>query len=334
MNYSKCISLLALTALGVGLHGGRSAPPRFRIVLLPSYGNADGDVHPTGVNARGDVVGQLALPGDSQPRAVLWHDGKVETLGCSGGQRAVVTGINDDGVAIGTLLNAHTADRAVAWKGTKIYRTGPEGSSGWAINSNDVAAARAKNKACLWEISRNRWTALPDFVPRSINARGEVVGIQIDDSHVPFFHPVVWRRGKLRHLATGRDEEGEATGINARGEIVGGTEKVGSHPERHAVFWKGGKRTDLGNWRGGPAAPHLRAVGEEGWAVGCSQQVGEEAFAVLHDGNRFYSLLELCDGAKGWSRLADAGAIGSDGRITGFGFFEGKPRAFRLDPIR
>ena len=98
------------------------------------------------------------------------------------------------------------------------------------------------------------------------------------------------------------------------------------------ALWRRGKPVDMG--RLGGFVPEPLAVNDAGWVVGAIRRGKSDAQAVLHDGRQFHVLLGLCNNPKGWRQLSQASAISSDGRIAGFGIFEGKPRAFRLDPIR
>jgi chitinase len=60
---------------------------------------------PTGVNARGDIVGVFAAE-DGQPHAFLIHNGKATDTGTLGGPSAVADAINNLGLVVGASETA------------------------------------------------------------------------------------------------------------------------------------------------------------------------------------------------------------------------------------
>ena len=71
-------------------------------------------VVPTGVNARGDIVG-VYLGSDNQPHGFLIHHGEAQDIGTLGGSSAVANAISNNGVVVGASATAGGAIHAVEY---------------------------------------------------------------------------------------------------------------------------------------------------------------------------------------------------------------------------
>lgn len=120
------------------------------------------------------------------------------------------------------------------------------------LNDDGVAAGSlsSPNLAFMWH--RGRYLLLeglnPDFlaIASDINDRGWVVGYSADFS--PANVPTLWIDGQPRSLGTLGGERGEATAINELGHVVGRAENIEGHSR--AFLWRDGEMSDLGTLGG------------------------------------------------------------------------------------
>ena len=314
MNYNKLFSTLALAAFGAALTARRARLPRFTVTPL-------GPISPTGVNRHGHVVGNCDW------HALLWSQGKLQRLPHNA-EKSIASGISDEGWIIGTDYGRDEPIAALAWIEGKVH-TGLSGAFGEAINQAGLAVVdNGDGEAWFWDIRRDRSWKVATLHPTALNCRNEIVG-RVGLSRV---QPAVVRNGKRTFLPMGNDDEGCALAINDRGEIIGWTRNSKSRSESHAILWIGDIWHDLGQWNG--LTPLPRAIGNQGWIVGDATTAHGEKEAVLYIDGRFVALEECCAERKGWTRLYEATAISSDGRIAGHGIRNGELCGFRLDPIR
>ena len=152
---------------------------------------------PNDINIRGQVVGDMTLPGDESQHPFLWDRGTLTDLGTFGGRNGDATWLNDAGEVVGWANFPGDAVRhAFVWSnGVKQDLAPPPGdicSLAFGINSEGQVVGtsgvcRGGVHAVLWEndatIDLN--TVIPPnsglqlVYAISINDRGEIAGVGV-----------------------------------------------------------------------------------------------------------------------------------------------------------
>src|SRR4051812_41994484 len=201
------------------------------------------NVSPTGVNARGEVVGVGVDPSDLDQVGWQWRSGKLTRLRTLTGTVALPSAISDTGRIVGAL--ASDDDGAA----NPTSGEAPEQAASWA----SAAAPPSILAALPGDVGAHAY---------GVNGKGVVVGSSQASDH---FTPVVWDNGgKVTELpalggawgiARAIDDTGTAVGsaVASTGEPQALTWDVGRHPTPHGKA--GGRRTQ------GTGLVHGRAVG-------------------------------------------------------------------------
>jgi probable HAF family extracellular repeat protein len=149
------------------------------------------------LNNRGQVVGNMALPGEVPIHPFLWDGEKLSDLGSFGGGYSQASGINDAGEVVGySYFSGDLVKHAFMWRNGVMTDLGTVGTD-------------------------------PCSFAYNINSRGQIVGGSQDAACNPFTHAVLWENGEpgvdLNTLIPpGADLQLiVADWINERGEIVG-----------------------------------------------------------------------------------------------------------------
>ena len=171
-------------------------------------------VIPTGVNARGDVVG-VYLGTDDQPHGFLNHHGEAQDIGTLGGSSAVANAISNNGMVVGASVTAGGAIHALAYDRTLH-------DLGTALPTDSYSEAFSVNEAGV-------------AVGRSGQSPGDAVA-------------AIFKSGHVESIGTLGGETSAATDVNDGGVVVGFAQL--SNGAEHAFLYgglKAGERMlDLG----------------------------------------------------------------------------------------
>jgi hypothetical protein len=149
---------------------------------------------PSGVNARGDIVGTLGHYDSelkrSTDRPVLWEAGtytmrelSVALDGVGGGTSGRAAAINDAGTIVGTLV-IDGKERAVMWVGERheLRDLGPGRAT--AINNRDlvggVGQLEGRPRAKLWDLRRGRAVYLGGLASGQATIQSSVADVNDD----------------------------------------------------------------------------------------------------------------------------------------------------------
>ena len=221
------------------------------------------------LNNKGEVVGYSDLaprmvsgavgngPLDKPWRlAMLWTERRGMTaLGVFPNTfSSTATGINDNGVVVGTMVTVHPqAQPAVAWEDGKPRIIGYDYDPGG--NDNQAGGINSRGQIALQQMPHSSRTPPYDqYTPSSVNDAGQVVGSFWRSSDSRGFpvslppedwgpektdHAFVWQHGRVYDLNTCLSNGAgwlltDARGINAKGQIVG-TGFLAQDPKEPAV---------------------------------------------------------------------------------------------------
>ncbi len=206
-------------------HGGR---PVDLGTLVPGADGGAGAEEGSGalaVNDQGQVVGWSTHP-DGGQHAFLWQEGRMTDLGTSA--RFSVTGINNRGWVVGTLLPAPEQPVAVVWRAGRVLRIAGPPSNAMAVNEagqvvGDLPDPAGGGHAFLWQRGRLTDLGVPrggiGSVALSINDRGQILG-RSEDARMRLI-PLLWQNGRMIDLTRyGVPVNSQPAAINDRGDIV------------------------------------------------------------------------------------------------------------------
>lgn len=250
---------MALGALALAAH----ALPSYDCRRLEDYSIGTGS-WPAKLNNVGQAIGTVAY---NDPFGLGWNKkGQLAATYKAPGAGVTwneMTGINDDGIVVGTGWAGYTGPdpkpEAVVWKSGQptVLPTFPGGTAvAEGINrSGQIVGTRyldgSPAVATVW--TNEEPVALPPLVEGhsanavAINRRGEVAGTA-ETAVAGVSHAVRWRDGVAIDLGTLKGwDESWTTGINDAGVIIGVSWKPGTV---RATVWKGNKPQAL------PQPPH------------------------------------------------------------------------------
>ena len=261
-------------------------------------------VVPTGVDARGDIVG-LYLGPDGGPRAFLLNHGHARDLGTLGGATAVADAINDNGLVVGasTTVGEEAIDAALFGRVPHDLGTAHETdgySEAFAVNEQGIAVGRSG--------------AAPGQATAAIFRGGDVIDIGT--------------LGGATSSATDINNSGLITGFS---QTADGLEHAFIFDSRHS----GSDLTDLGTLGGKNSI--AASINDRGTIVGQADTVATATTglpdAFVDFGRGLIDLNDLIPLAMHlhWD-LVQALAINKGGQIAGIGLHDGLPEAFLLTP--
>jgi probable HAF family extracellular repeat protein len=197
------------------------------------------------INHRGQVIGMSETTPDRY-RPFIWSadTGMIELD--LPGDYAVVSGINDFGVVVGTILEG---DRARPFEWTKhggvveFDTLGFAGGEATAINNRGEIAGYVYETGASDPWVAAKWTRhggelLPNVPnhhrarPKAINEAGVIVGEEITSLSLTL--AMRWDTGGRRPRVSPGPSESLANDVNDRGDIVG----VWNTGHRHATMWQ------------------------------------------------------------------------------------------------
>jgi probable HAF family extracellular repeat protein len=286
----------------------------------------------TGVNNRGEVIGQADLPGNTGSfHAFIYKSGKMEDLGTFGGSYSTANGINDIGEVVGdaSILNNIYFNAFLYRLGNTLDIGAPySDSSAEAINDCQAVVGEfdvttnfvTHTHAFLYSNGHLRdLGTLPGGTSSNafaINNRNQVAGysdLPNGDSHA-----FLYSAGIMHDLGTlGSDHSSVAYGINDHGQVVGYSyNPAGGSTSTHAFLYSDGRMQDLGTLGG--SFSYAVAINNRSEVVGTSYVPDGSQFgsphAFIYSAGRLQDLNTLILGAQGltvnWaSSINDAGQI-------------------------
>lgn len=289
----------------------------------------------TGINNRGDAVG-YAYYATGDMHAVMYSGGEVHDLGLLPGSSA--TAINDNGqiagvsggggAAHGFLLDSGGMTPLGTWPGGFSSAATAINNAGQITGHADTATsshAFRYDSGVMLDLGTLPGGSYSDGL--GINDGGQVVGYAdaANGRAHAFLHD-----GIMRDLGVLSGGVGSlAFAVNDAVQVVG-TSDVGGGSQ-HAFLYADGAMTDLGTISGRSNSAAY-SINEYGWIVGHSYTNASDRHAFVYDGISISDLNDATMNGTGWV-LTDALGINDAGQIVGYGSFNGRTRAFLLDPV-
>ncbi len=318
------------------------------------------------ISRTGDIAAGTAVPtgGDGWGRPARWTPAGTQFLALlTDDETGGAYGISDSSTIVGESVDVvdlgHLTlftSRGVAWilgQAVLLSDLATSGDvdiqpfAGLAINNHGRILGWGKRKdvdglrgfviedGVMTDIGTLQGTPTSSAEPHDLNEQGTVVG---SSEAANFFdHAFVWQDGVMTDLhvssgVIGRNSAAHA--INEAGTIVGTADPTDDFLDyNHAAVWEDGVVTylpDLGDV-GGVIESYARDVNDHGTIVGTSVTPSFEVHAVIWIDGQVTDLNTLIPPGTGWL-LANAHAIGNDGRIVGEGFSPQGLQAFVLLP--
>ncbi|HZM00786.1 MAG TPA: DUF3466 family protein, partial [Planctomycetota bacterium] len=316
----------------------------------------------------GDFAAGFATPaGGGWSLPARWAAGGTTFLPLlAGDETGAAYGVNDAGLVVGESVNVvqqgqltFFTPRGAVWLNphqlvtlaslATAGDTDIEPSAGLAVNDHGLILGQGKRpdvmgvrgfvldlaSGQLTDLGSLQGTPTSSAEPADLNEQGQVVG---SSEAANFFdHAFLWQDGVMTDLhalsgVIGRNSH--AAAINEAGQIVGDADPTADFLDwQNAALWENGVVTylpDLGDL-GGVIESFARDINDHGTIVGTSITPTFEAHAVIWRGGQVTDLNTLIPPGTGWL-LANAFAIGNDGRIVGEGFTPSGIKAFLLVP--
>ena len=320
--------------------------------------NLDGNGLATGglavsISRTGDLAAGTVTPASGfWGRPARWSGTVTQILPLlPGDEGGAGFGVNDAGRVVGESTDIqqvgqllHFTSRATLWEQgqaielTSLVTSGDtdiEPFAGLAINNQGVILGWGKRPdivglrgfvlrdGVLTDLGALPGSLIPGTEPSDLNEQGVVVGAA--EAGGGFSHAITWTDGVLfdLHAASGVPGRNSlARSINEAGLIAGSADPVADFLDyQHAALWQDGALTFLPELGDGSQVMESFAhdVNDHGTVVGTSVTPIFEVHAVIWRDGQLSDLNTLIPAGSGWL-LANAYAIGNDGRIVGEGF--------------
>lgn len=267
----------------------------FEVPALTGYAGDYG--YGYGVNIHGQVAGES---GYTNP--FLWDGTSTIVLGNLGGMDSgAAHALNDLTQVVGYANHSSGFDRAFLWENGVMNDLGVLSRSGWGRSE-----------------------------ARDINNAGQVVGVSASDTDP---HAFLWESGIMTDLGGLGSGYSIAYAISESGFVVGSSTTPAPDYRTRATLWTGGSVINLGALNDpDPGASAARDVNDAGQIVGWSHAHNTfNLHAFLFEAGIMRDLNDLIDPNSGWE-LQEAYGINEEGRIVGYGDYQGHLRGFLLEP--
>lgn len=317
----RCLGIVVILAGATESYGAI----QYNVVDLGHLGGGYSEA--SEVNNLGHVTGR-SINGSGQIHAFFYNGGTMSDLGTLGGIQSEGMGINDSDQIVGWSYNASGQARAFTYSGSMVDIGTLGGNNAMAYDVNNAGVIVGEVDTAPRPFSYNgTMTALADplggtgFRARAINNSGQIAAyVGLGTKAVAYLYDGVIRT----NLGTLGGDISEPYGINASGNIVGYSQLVpGTGNPTHAFLYNGSTMLDLG----GGTQSIAYGINDAGDVVGDNDGV-----AFIYQGSGLVDLNTLISPLSGWT-LQTARDINNLGQIVGYGFHNGNPRAFLLNPV-
>lgn len=337
----RCRLIVLFSSIGLTAFAALTAEVQY---VLTDLGTLGGDfAYVSGINNRGEIVGNSTTHGSTVMHAFIYSNGRLTDLGTLGGTNSYGYGINDWGVAVGAAHLSNGQSHGFVYTNgvmSDLGTLGGTGSDARAINNSGQIAGGAWTGSDtalhayllsggimndLGTLGGARSTAY------GLNGHGDVVGASWPSGST-IWHAFLYRNGGMQDLGTlgGTSPYSYAYAINENDLVVGKTSAIGGPEE--AFLYDDGAMNDLGSL--GRAGSIARGINSGGQVVGeASVTNGIGTAAFIYSGGVMSDLNTLIPPDSGWI-LEVATGINDRGQIIGIGMHPaGQVRAFLLTPV-
>lgn len=299
---------------------------------------------PNDLNDTPMVAGSSAthIVNPSAVSAFVWQNASITNLPAPPGfQFSSAAAINANGVAVGYVADPFVGTYVASQWTNGVYGAlqtpaGVTRSFAHDIDANGTVAGHvvisAQDQPCTWISGAFNQLGLPGgALGGSVNvllANGTILGSANFGSGIQ--HVCAWQaNGVVTDLTPTSTLNLAAAGMLANGDVAATAFDVNTG-NRTPVLISGGVVQTLPMLAGGRG--WCADANASGWIVGACTTATQQSVAVLYVGGTLFDLNSLVVGTNGWN-LSEATGISDQGRICGFGTFNGQPRGFVLTPL-
>lgn len=271
-----------LLGLAACSSAAQAAPAPFRYQVTPVVAGNFAGVTADGINARGDVIGNVFLDDSGLRHYGFVNAGGVTTrLPTLGGLGSRANAINDAGVVVGSATLPDEREHAVSFRGGVATDLAPQ----------------------FWKSS----------AATGINNAGTIVGVLPCDCDQPFHHAALFSNGDSFYVGAFHGYDSAATDINDAGQVIGAATPSPAITLPHAFIFQHNITTDLGTFGRAWAIPH--AINELGLIAGTGEANAGNNYRAYLYANGLATNLGLVEGSVD----SEAMALNNVGQVVGAG---------------